>query len=294
MRWCAGAGGEPCAALGGDDWEVGMAMDGGTVDLAMDRAHSARMYDFYLGGITNFPADREAAAKALAVFPSAPIAARLNRRFMHRSTRYLATELGIRQFLDIGTGIPTSPNLHEIAQQVTPSARVVYTDNDPIVLAHARALLRSRPEGATAYVAADARQPQEILSHPTLRNHLTFTEPIGVSLIALLHFLPEEAEAHLVVEQLKRALPSGSTLTISHATPDFDPEGIAQVTRAYAAAGTRVQARTRAEILDFFTGWDLLDPGLLPTHRWKPDPDDPTVTITDADSSCYGAIARKP
>ncbi|MFE3020944.1 SAM-dependent methyltransferase [Streptomyces sp. NPDC059256] len=269
-------------------------MSDDALDLAMDRAHSARMYDFYLGGITNFPADREAAAKALAAFPSAPIAARLNRRFMHRSTRYLAAELGIRQFLDIGTGIPTSPNLHEIAQEVVPSARVVYIDNDPIVLAHARALLRSHPDGTTTYVEADARDPQRILDHPTLRTTLDFAEPIGVSLIALLHFLPDEEAAHTVVDEVKKALPSGSTLAISHATPDFAPEAIAQVTRAYAAVGTHVRPRTRDEVHRLFTGWDLLSPGLVPTHRWHPDPDDPMLTITDADASCYAAVARKP
>ncbi|MFE9660790.1 SAM-dependent methyltransferase [Streptomyces sp. NPDC005955] len=260
----------------------------------MDQAHSARMYDYYLGGITNFPADREAAARTLTVFPSAPIAARLNRRFMHRSTRHVATTLGLRQFLDIGTGIPTSPNLHEVAQEVIPSSRVVYTDNDPIVLAHARALLLSHPEGATAYVEADARDPQAILDHPTLGAHLDLTEPIALSLIALLHFVPDEDDAHAVVEHLKKALPSGSTLAISHATPDFDPEGIARVTQTYAAAGTRVKARTRDEISRFFTGWDLLDPGVVPTHRWHPDPNDTLLTLTDADASCYGAIARKP
>jgi hypothetical protein len=263
------------------------------VDLAMDRAHSARMYDYYLGGITNFPADRETAVRALQAFPAAPIAARINRRFMHRATRHAAAGLGIRQFLDIGTGIPTSPNLHEIAQQQAPSARVVYTDNDPIVLAHAQALLRSSPEGTTAYMEADARDPDAVLGHPVLTGTLDFTRPIALSLIALLHFLTDE-EAHAVVGRFRAALPAGSTLAISHATPDFDPDGIARVIATYARAGTAVRARTRAEIESFFTGWDLLDPGLVPTRHWRPDPDDPTATTTDAEASTYAAVARKP
>ncbi|MFI6287600.1 SAM-dependent methyltransferase [Streptomyces sp. NPDC051018] len=267
--------------------------DDSGVDLAMDRAHSARMYDFYLGGITNFPADRETAVQALQAFPAAPIAARINRRFMHRATRCAAAELGIRQFLDIGTGIPTSPNLHEVAQQQAPASRVVYADNDPIVLAHAQALLRSHSDGTTAYLQADARDADSILTHPTLTGALDFNRPIALSLIALLHFLSDD-DARTAVDRLKAALPSGSTLAISHATPDFDPEGVARVTATYARAGTSVRARARDEIERFFGGWEILEPGLVPTRHWRPDPDDPTGTTTDAEASTYAALARKP
>ncbi|WP_410540570.1 SAM-dependent methyltransferase [Streptomyces sp. KL2] len=263
------------------------------VDLELDRAHSARMYDYYLGGVTNFPADREAAARALSVFPHLLATARINRRFMHRSTRFL-TQQGLRQFLDIGTGIPTSPNLHEVAQQVAPEARVVYTDNDAIVLTHARALLHSHPAGRTAYAQADVTDPDRLLSSVRARGVLDFDQPIALSLNALLHFVPDDRGAHAIVEHLKTQLPSGSALVISHVTPDFDPEGIARLTEAYRAVGTAGQARPRDEVLRFFTGWDLLDPGLVPTHRWRPDPDDHADTITDAESSCYAAVARKP
>ncbi|WP_330173138.1 SAM-dependent methyltransferase [Streptomyces sp. NBC_01498] len=270
--------------------------DNGTVDLKLDEAHSARMYDYYLGGTTNFPADREAAGKALAAFPSLLATARINRRFMQRSTRYLA-ERGATQFFDIGTGIPTSPNLHEIAQATTPSAHVVYTDNDPIVLAHARALLHSRPEGRTAYVHADVTDPAALLATPDIRATLDFTRPIALSLNALLHFVTDdrvEGGAHGIVERLKDALPSGSTLTITHVTPDFDPEGIARLTGAYRASGTPGQARSHADIVRLFDGWELLEPGVVPSQRWRPDPDDHADNITDTEAACYAGIARKP
>jgi hypothetical protein len=262
------------------------------VDLEMDRAHSARMYDYFLGGITNFPADREAAGRAMAAFPGILVAARSNRSFMHRSVRALAA--GISQFLDVGTGIPTSPNLHEVAQAVNPRARVVYTDNDPIVLAHARALLLSHPEGRTAYMGADVTDIEGLLANPTLRSTLDFDQPIAVSLNALLHFVTDQHDAYGIVERLKEAMPSGSTLAISHVTPDFDPESIARLTAVYQAAGTPGQARTHEQITRFFTGWDLLEPGLVPILRWRPDPEDAHLTFSDAEAACYAGVARKP
>ncbi|MEU3184050.1 SAM-dependent methyltransferase [Streptomyces sp. NPDC006923] len=267
--------------------------DDSTVDLELDRAHSARMYDYYLGGTTNFPADREAAGRAMAAFPSILATARINRRFMHRSVRHLARD-GMRQFLDIGTGIPTSPNLHEVAQREVPDAHVVYTDNDPIVLAHARALLHSHPAGRTAYVHADVTAPQALLAASEVRETLDFSQPIALSLNALLHFVTDEHGAHEIVEHLKDALPSGSTLAIAHVTPDFDPEGIARLTAAYRASGTPGQARTRAEIARFFDGWELLDPGITPSHQWRPDPDDQNENVTNKEAACYAGVARKP
>ncbi|WP_035839526.1 SAM-dependent methyltransferase [Kitasatospora azatica] len=262
------------------------------IDLQLHRAHSARMYDYYLGGSTNFAADREAAGQAIAVFPWARTAAQVNRSFMHRSTRLLA-RAGITQFLDIGTGIPTSPNLHEVAQQVNPQARVLYADNDPIVYAHAQALLLSRPEGVTAYLQAEATEPDSILKSPQLLDTLDLTRPVAFSMNALLHFVPGEQKAHSIVEHFKQALPSGSALTISHGTPDFGPAEAERVTQVYAAAGTAVRMRTREEITRFFDGWDLLDPGVVPTHRWRPDGSlDPQVT--DAHVSAYAAVALKP
>lgn len=267
--------------------------DNSAVDLELDRAHSARMYDYYLGGTTNFPADREAAGRAMAAFPSILATARINRRFMHRSVRFLARD-GMRQFLDIGTGIPTSPNLHEIAQREVPEAHVVYTDNDPIVLAHARALLHSHPAGRTAYVEADVTATEALLAAEEIHATLDFTRPIALSLNALLHFVTDEHDAHEIVERLKSALPSGSTLAIAHVTTEFDPEGIARLTSAYRAAGTPGQARTREEIARFFAGWQLLDPGITPSHEWRPDPDDQGENVTSKEAACYVGVARKP
>jgi hypothetical protein len=212
---------------------------------------------------------------------------------MHRSTRALA-EAGIDQFLDIGTGIPTSPNLHEIAQSVNRAARVVYADNDPIVLAHAKALLLGTPEGRTTYVQADVTDPAGLLASPELRDTLDFTRPIALSLNALLHFVPDHQDAHGIVEYFKSRLVSGSTLTVTHLTADFAPEPVNRLVEVYRAAGTWGQARTRDEFAAFFTGWTLHSPGVASTPRWRPDPEDTLGGITDAEASCYAAVARKP
>ncbi|WP_269856350.1 SAM-dependent methyltransferase [Streptomyces sp. RPT161] len=274
-----------------DEYEHGAS----GVDLRLDRAHSARIYDYFLGGRTNFAADREAAAKVLGVFPAAQLAARVNREFMHRATRALA-RAGTRQWLDIGTGIPTSPNLHEVAQEVAPEARAVYTDNDPIVLAHAAALLRSHPEGRTAYVQADVTDPAAVLSAPELLGTLDLSRPVVLSLNALLHFVDDErgGGAHAVVEHFKRALPPGSVLAVTHATADFAPEALAEVTAIYRAAGTPVRLRDRAEFARFFDGWELLEPGITLSHRWRPDDPRDVAAVSAAEASCYAAVARKP
>ncbi|MFH8405688.1 SAM-dependent methyltransferase [Streptomyces sp. NPDC018019] len=268
---------------------------GPVVDLQLDRAHSARIYDYMLGGKTNFLADRTAAGKVLAVFPAALVAARINREFMQRSTRDLA-RAGLRQFLDIGTGIPTPPNLHEIAQDIAPDARVVYTDNDPIVLAHAAALLRSTPQGRTTYLQADVTEPAAIVTAPQVRDTLDLRRPVALSLNALMHFVPDggRQRAHEVVAELKAALPSGSALAMSHATADFAPEAMARIAEIYAAAGTTVTFRTKAEFARFFDGWELWEPGITLSHQWRPaDPGDATH-VTDAEAGCYAAVARKP
>ncbi|MFE7316949.1 SAM-dependent methyltransferase [Streptomyces sp. NPDC057555] len=265
------------------------------VDLQLDRAHSARIYDYLLGGKTNFLADRMAAGRVLGVFPAALVAARINREFMHRATRYLATA-GLRQFLDIGTGIPTPPNVHEIAQGIAPDARVVYTDNDPIVLAHAAALLRGTPEGRTAYVPADVTDPGGILSAPQLLDTLDLTRPVALSLNALMHFVTDDGRerAHTVVETLKAALPSGSTLAMTHATADYSPDAMNRIIGVYRDAGTELQFRTRAEFLRFFDGWELLDPGITLSHQWCPERPEDATHVTDAEAACYAAVARKP
>ncbi|HEV2638155.1 MAG TPA: SAM-dependent methyltransferase [Actinocrinis sp.] len=266
-------------------------MDDPKVDLELDRAHSARMYDYYLGGTTNFPADREAVGRVLTAFPQALIAARSNRGFMRRATRYLA-EHGLRQFLDVGTGIPTQPNLHEIAQSVAPQARIVYVDNDPIVLAHAQALLLSAPEGRTTYMQADLSEAGAILKSPVLHETLDLTQPVALSLNAVLHFVPDNDEAYRIVQTFKEALPLGSALAISHGTGDFTTN-VEQGAAIYRSVGTSTQLRTLAEFTRFFDGWDLTEPGVTLSHRWRPDEETAASEITDAEASCYVAIARK-
>ncbi|HEY3873811.1 MAG TPA: SAM-dependent methyltransferase [Actinocrinis sp.] len=266
-------------------------MDETGVDLQLDRAHSARMYDYYLGGRTNFPADREAVGRVLAVFPQALAVARANREFMHRSTRYLA-ERGLRQFLDIGTGIPTSPNLHEVAQAVAPEARVVYVDNDPIVLEHAKALLHSSPQGRTAYVQADLNAPAAILSAPALHETLDLGQPVALSLNAVLHFVPDDDAAYQIVEHLTKPLAPGSALVISHVTGDFSP-AVERTSEVYRQAGTAAKLRTWDEIVQYFDGLDFVDPGLTATHRWRPDIDADLLGMTDREAAIYAGVAYK-
>ena len=192
-------------------------------EIDTSKPHPARMYDYFIGGKNHFAADRETAAKVLQNSPSTRTAARENRAFLGRAVRYLAAEAGIRQFLDIGTGLPTTSNVHEVAQAVAPSSRVVYTDNDPMVLAHARALLTSAPEGRTAYIHADLRDPAAILSDPATRDVLDFSQPIALMLVAVLHFIPDEDNPAAILATLLDALPSGSYLVASHSTAEHAP-----------------------------------------------------------------------
>jgi hypothetical protein len=261
-------------------------------ELRTDRAHSARAYDFFLGGKDNYPADREMAAVVAAAFPGVRVAARTNRAFLRRAGRFVA-ERGLRQFLDIGTGIPTEPNLHQVVQAVEPSARVLYVDNDPIVLAHAAALMVSDPRGATAYLQADAREPERILASPELRETLDLTLPVAVSTVAVLHFL-DDAEAAALLRTLLAAVPPGSHLLLTHSTLDFDVDGaVARAVAGYHAAGVASFMRGRDRIAALLPdGLELLDPGLVPTHRWRAEPavgDGPA----DSDVSMYGAVAVK-
>ena len=263
------------------------------VDLQLDRAHSARMYDYYLGGRTNFTADREAVGKVMAVFPAAMVAARSNREFMHRSVRFAARN-GIRQFLDVGTGIPTRPNLHEVAQAEAPESRIVYVDNDPIVLAHAQALLQSHEAGRTAYVEADLNDPAGILAAPVLLDTLDLSRPIALSLNAVLHFIADDEAACAITKAFKDALAPGSSLAISHGTGDFRPEVAKKIADTYRAAGTAAQPRDRAAVTRFFDGWDLVEPGVTVSHRWRPDEPTGLSDVTDAEAACYVGVALKP
>ncbi|MCX4672186.1 SAM-dependent methyltransferase [Streptomyces sp. NBC_01381] len=253
-----------------------------TIDTS--KPHPARVYDWLLGGKDNYPVD-EAVGEKLP--PEAKDAARQNRAFMQRASAWLAT-LGVDQFLDIGTGIPTEPNLHQIVQGVVPSARVVYTDNDPIVLRHAEALLVSRPEGMTDYIHADVRNPLEILEHA--RGLLDFERPIGLSLIALMHFLPDDQDPHGIVRTLVDALPSGSHLVLSHAASDLYSELAERVTAEYAKGGIQLGFRTRAGVGRFFDGLDLVEPGLVTAPEWFKD----TARPEPEGSGIYAAVARIP
>ncbi|WP_045875818.1 SAM-dependent methyltransferase [Pseudofrankia sp. DC12] len=260
------------------------------VGLALDRAHPARMYDYYLDGKDHFPADREAAEKALEVFPHLRTTARENRAFLRRATAHL-TRAGYRQFLDIGTGVPTTPNLHEVAQSIAKEARVVYADNDPLVLTQARALLTSDPAGRTAYLHGDLREPEGILAAPELADALDLTRPVVLSLVAVLHFIPDAFDPYGIVATLLAGLPPGSALMLSHITADHDPAPMAELVATYEAAGIPVQARSREQVARFFTGLDLDAPGLTCCQRWNLDTaaaDAPT----DAEVSCYAAVGR--
>jgi SAM-dependent methyltransferase len=253
--------------------------------------HPARRYDYWLGGKDNFAADRESGDRIIAVFPTTRTAALENRRFMRRAVAYLAERTGIRQFLDVGTGIPTSPNTHEIAQAAAPDARVVYVDNDPIVLAHARGLLTSSPEGATAYIDADLYQPDGILAHPDLRRTLDLSRPAALMLVAVLHFVPDADNPRGLTESLIRALAPGSYVVMSHMTHDFlSPEDAAQVNRVVSSEALR--ARSKEQFAAFLDGLELLDPGIVPVSEWRAE-DEPEPRPTPAEVSCYGAVAVK-
>jgi hypothetical protein len=261
-------------------------------ELNTNVAHPARVYDYWLGGKDNFPADRALAEHMMQAIPTMPALAAANRAFLGRAVRYLAGEAGIRQFLDIGTGIPTSPNVHEVAQAVAPDARVVYVDNDPIVLAHARALLTSRDVGETAFIMADLREPQSILDHPTLKETLDLSRPVAVLVVAVLMYFrdSEHPNPFEMVATLMEPMPSGSYVAITHPTPDFNPEATAMAVAAAEQAGITLVPRSQGEVERFFTGLEVVDPGVVPVLAWRPDepPADPR-------SAYYWAgIARKP
>jgi hypothetical protein len=252
-------------------------------------AHQARMYDYMLGGKDNYAADRAAVEATLKVYPDAAFTARANRAFLGRVIRYLAGEAGIRQFLDIGTGIPTAGNTHEVAQAIAPQSRVVYVDYDPVVLAHARALLTSSEAGATEYIDADLRDTPAILAQAA--KLLDFTKPVAVTLISLLHAVPDSDDPHAIVARLLDAVPSGSCLVVSHWAADL----LGRETRdSLQDIGTRMvqqslALRDREQVAQFFTGTDLVAPGLVRVEEWRPEPG-----AGDAGrSSLWCAVGRK-
>ena len=249
--------------------------EAGQARLGIDttKPHPARMYDYFLGGKNNFAVDRETAEKALKSWGTARTAARENRAFLGRAVRYLVAEVGIRQFLDIGTGLPSANNVHEVAQNVASSCRVVYVDNDPIVLAHARALLTSAPEGKTAYIHADFREPERVLADPATRQTLDFTKPIALMLVAILHFVPDEAEPRRVIQTLLDALPSGSYLMLQDGTlvSQENPDALTH----YRAVRSPITCAPRNRSLASSMAWNSSNPASCRSScggRWLPPP----------------------
>jgi hypothetical protein len=257
------------------------------------RPHAARMYDYYLGGKNHFAADRETADKVIAAMPGVRTGPRENRAFLGRAVRYLAEEAGIRQFLDIGTGLPTTNSVHEVAQAVAPDSRVVYVDNDPLVLVHARALLTSAPEGQTAYIQADLRDPAEILSSPVVRSVLDFSKPIALMLVAVLHFVADEHKPAELVATLRDALPPGSYLVASHVTAEHNPAGSAAGQRAYRGGGVSMRPRDSDEFAEIaFAGLELVPPGIVLVSEWGRSDSGPLPPANEVNAYC--GVACKP
>ncbi len=256
-------------------------------EIDVSVAHPARVYDYWLGGKDNFTADRAAAERVLEAKPGIRDNVRANRRFLARAVRFLAAEAGVQQFLDIGTGIPAANNTHEVAQAVRPEARVAYVDNDPIVLAHARALLTS-VAGPTVFIDADLRQVDAILARAG--QTLDFSQPVAVMLIAVLHLIPDEDDPWRIVASFMDAVPSGSYLVLSHPARDVEAERSARAARRYNEhVATPMHRRARAEVARFFDGLDLIEPGLVQVHQWRAEAADPV-----APSSGYAVVGRKP
>lgn len=274
----------------GDD-EARDDQDGRWAALGIDMtlAHSARMYDWWLGGKDNFPPDRAMGEAFISALPTIRTMALENRKFLGRAVRYLAEEAGLRQFLDIGTGIPTEGNVHEVAQSAAADARVVYVDNDPIVLAHARALLVSSGPGRTAYLHADLREPERILADPALTRTLDLSRPVGLIMVAILMLLSDEEDPWAKARTLMDALPSGSYLAVTHPGYDFDPEAMDEIRATAQRGGVTVVPRVRAEVARFFGDWEIIEPGVVPVAHWRP------ATPGDPQAAYYWAgIARKP
>ncbi len=253
--------------------------------------HPARVYAYWLGGKDHFAADRDAAEEVIRLRPQVVASARANRSFLARVMRFLAADCGIRQFLDIGTGLPAQDgnNTHQVAQRAAPDSKVVYCDNDPLVLTHARAQLTSTPDGACAYLDADLRDPETILAQAA--KTLDFTQPAAILLLAVLHFVPDAAEPAEIVATLASALAPGSYVAISHLTGDLAPEHVAAATSAYnKLAPVPVTARTRTQVSGLFDGLPLLAPGVVPVSEWRPQIGDPFGQPADL----HAGVARIP
>jgi len=258
-------------------------------DFDTNVPHIARVYDYWLGGKDNFAADRELGEQTLQAYPNLVFSVRANRAFLARTVRFLAGTAGIRQFLDIGTGIPTASNTHEVAQRVAPESRIVYVDNDPIVLSHAKALLKSSPEGACAYLDADLRDPDTILAGAA--KTLDFGQPVAVMLLAVMHFVGDDAEASAIISRLTAACKPGSFVVISHAASDIDAEQQTEmVRRLNKSVAEKATLRDQAGITRLFAGLELVEPGVVRVSAWRPDSDLEAARPT----GLRGGVARKP
>jgi O-methyltransferase involved in polyketide biosynthesis len=275
---------------GPDDTDAGRqsAELPGPPDLDTSVPHSARVWNYWLGGKDNFAADRALGEQIEKFFPDIRTIARASREFLARATRYLAGEAGIRQFLDIGTGLPTADNTHQVAQRITPDARIVYVDNDPLVLVHARALLTSTPEGATDYIDADVRDPDTIVRHAA--KALDFTRPVALMMLGILGNVVDYDEARSIVDRLVAAIPSGSYLVVNDGTNIINPEARNEATRVSIDAGTPYIARSREEIAGYFEGLELVEPGVVSSTRWRPD----SQGDLPAEVDVFCGMARKP
>ena len=267
-------------------------LDGPLPEIDPAKPHPARIYDYGLGGKNHFAADRAVAEQVLASMPAALTVARENRKFLGRAVRYLVAEAGVRQFLDIGAGLPTTDNVHEVAQRYDRTARVVYVDNDPLVLVHARALLKGTPAGRTGYIHADLKEPAAILANPVTSQVLDFSEPVGLILVSVLPFLTNDDNPGEIIATLLDALPPGSYLAATHTTAEHDPQGWAATERAYTSARIQGQLRESGEFARMaFAGLDLVPPGVVLVSEWHPDHGGPFPA--PAEVSCYGGVARK-
>ncbi|MFI1564394.1 SAM-dependent methyltransferase [Streptomyces sp. NPDC020490] len=256
--------------------------------LQLDRPHSARVWNYLLGGKDNYAADRQAGEMILQMFPDIALLARLQRRFLVRAVRHLAGEAGIRQFLDVGTGLPTVDNTHEVAQRIAPESRIVYVDNDPLVLVHAQALLTSTPEGACAYLEADVRDPEGILEAAS--RTLDFSRPVALTMLGILGQIPDSDDPGSVVSRFLDALPPGSYLALADGTDTS--EALNQAIAVYNAnSASSYHLRSPERIAGFFDGLELVEPGVVPTSQWHPDPVDVGRAPSDVDAIC--GIGRK-
>ncbi len=273
-----------------DEWSHEVAATHGeSAPFDTSVAHVARVYNYWLGGKDYFAADQTAGEQAIKAFPDIVLSARANRAFLARAVRFLAGQAGIRQFLDIGTGIPSANNTHEVAQSVAPDSRIVYVDNDPIVLTHARALLTSDPVGATDYIDADLREPEQILARAA--HVLDYGRPVAVMLMAILQHLHAEDDPYQVVATLMAAMPPGSYLALSHPAKDIDAEAMAKMADSLnKMMAEKVIFRDRPAVARFFEGLELVEPGMVQASKWRP--------ATDAEAASpaalWAGVARKP